>query len=152
MFQIKQKWQFKQTFGCKELDTTERLNWTELNWISMHTLTAHRNQRDAGLRGCPWPLVQEAARSPSFLLCQWLTHMHTCIAPSRWPLQGQTYNGHIYRQRWSPPWAFGWKSTWSSKCHDYTWVSFSKWVHHIYNKYIIIEGAMCPVYYTESLM
>lgn len=32
MFQIKQKWQFKQTFGCKESDTTERWNWTELNW------------------------------------------------------------------------------------------------------------------------
>ena len=30
------------SWGCKELDTTERLNWTELNWDSpRHTHTTH---------------------------------------------------------------------------------------------------------------
>lgn len=55
-----------------------------------------------------------------------VTDTHACIAPSTWTLQVQNYNSHTYSQHWSPTWMFGWKWMWSSKYHDYTWVSFPK--------------------------
>ena len=44
------------SWGRKESDTTERLNWTELNWKSLQMVTAAMKLKDAySLEGKLWP-------------------------------------------------------------------------------------------------
>ena len=46
------------SWGCKESDTTERLNWTELNWLKSWSLSPLSNFRTfSSLQEVPYPLV-----------------------------------------------------------------------------------------------
>ena len=50
------------SWGCKELDTTERLNWTELNWTDVHCSIIY-NRQDMEANGVPinrWMVKEEA--------------------------------------------------------------------------------------------
>ena len=67
-------------------DTAHRVakSWTRLKWISMHTLAAHHNQRDAGLR---LPLATSAWGSslpilPFVSVTNACTHIHLTIQVS----------------------------------------------------------------------
>ena len=102
------------SWGHKESDTTERLNWTELRWLRMILQLAQCQLRLSNLRGCPeyLPLPSIILLSPYILVSyvSWNNVLNDlCVGTSFMlfmaPLTGQGFKkffSDIYLKRPSP--------------------------------------------------